>query len=46
MINRVQPIYPVLARQARIQGTVRLNTMIDKDGRVHRSEVSFGIQRC
>jgi protein TonB len=34
ILNRVQPIYPILAKQARVQGTVRLNTVIDKDGRV------------
>jgi protein TonB len=33
-MNRVQPVYPQLARQARVQGTVRLHTLIDKDGRV------------
>jgi len=34
VINRVQPIYPILARQTHTQGTVRLNTVIDRDGRV------------
>ncbi len=34
VINRVDPVYPQLAQQARIEGTVRLNTLIDKDGRV------------
>lgn len=29
-----QPVYPQLARQARVQGTVRLHTLIDKDGKV------------
>ena len=33
-MNRVQPVYPQLARQARVQGTVRLHTLIDKDGKV------------
>ncbi len=33
-MNKVQPVYPQLARQARVQGTVRLHTLIDKDGKV------------
>jgi TonB family protein len=33
-ISRVQPVYPQLARQARTEGTVRLHTLIDKDGKV------------
>jgi periplasmic protein TonB len=33
-INKVTPVYPQLARQARVQGTVRLHTLIDKDGKV------------
>jgi periplasmic protein TonB len=33
-INRVQPVYPQLARQSRTEGTVRLHTLIDKDGKV------------
>jgi len=33
-MNKVQPVYPNLARQARVQGTVRLHTLIDKDGKV------------
>jgi TonB family protein len=32
--NKVAPIYPELARQARVEGTVRLHTVIDTDGRV------------
>ena len=33
-INSPQPNYPQLARQARVQGVVRLHTLIDKDGKV------------
>jgi periplasmic protein TonB len=33
-INKVQPVYPQLARQSRTEGTVRLHTLIDKDGKV------------
>jgi TonB family protein len=33
LISQVRPVYPPLARQARIQGTVRFTTVIDKEGR-------------
>jgi hypothetical protein len=32
IINKVTPLYPPLAKQARIQGTVRFNTLIGQDG--------------
>lgn len=34
LINKVSPSYPQLARQARIQGTVVLQALIDKNGDV------------
>lgn len=34
LVNRVMPVYPPLARQARISGTVRLEGIISRDGRV------------
>ena len=34
LIREVQPEYPVLARDARIQGVVRLQAVIAKDGTV------------
>lgn len=34
LIREVQPYYPVLARDARVGGTVRLQAIISKDGRV------------
>ncbi|MGC2171002.1 MAG: TonB family protein [Candidatus Sulfotelmatobacter sp.] len=34
LIRRVQPVYPPLARQARIQGTVVLRAVIAKDGSI------------
>jgi TonB family protein len=37
--NKVAPVYPELARQARVEGTVRLHTVIDTDGSV--IEVSY-----
>lgn len=38
----VKPVYPPLARQARIQGTVRLNAIIGTDGRVKDLTVVSG----
>jgi protein TonB len=32
--NKVAPVYPELARQARVEGIVRLHTLIDNDGSV------------
>jgi outer membrane biosynthesis protein TonB len=34
LIQAPQPVYPVLARQARISGTVRLAAVIGRDGRI------------
>src|ERR1700740_3138998 len=42
IINRVQPIYPPLARQTRISGTVRLHAIISKSGTVESLEVVSG----
>jgi TonB family protein len=42
LITKVDPIYPALARQARISGIVRLNLMIGTDGHVHGVEVVSG----
>jgi protein TonB len=42
IINRVQPIYPPLARQTRISGTVRLHAIIGKDGTIQQLEVLNG----
>jgi protein TonB len=42
IINRVQPMYPPLARQTRISGTVRLHAIIGKDGSVQQLEVISG----
>lgn len=42
IINRVQPQYPPLARQTRIQGTVKLHAIIAKDGTVQQLEVLAG----
>ncbi len=42
IINRVQPVYPPLARQTRISGTVRLHAIIAKDGTIQQLEVVSG----
>src|SRR5882672_2063441 len=36
ILNRVQPVYPPLARQTRISGTVRLHAIISKDGSIQQ----------
>src|SRR6266851_3447285 len=42
IVNRVQPVYPPLARQTRISGTVRLHAIIGKDGAIQQLEVMSG----
>jgi periplasmic protein TonB len=42
IINRVQPIYPTLARQARIQGPVQLRAIISKAGTIENLNVNSG----
>ena len=42
LINQVRPLYPPLAKQARIQGTVQLQAIIAKDGTVIQLEVLSG----
>src|SRR6266852_3960562 len=39
LVNKVQPVYPPLARQTRISGTVRLHAIISKTGSVESLEV-------
>ena len=42
LVNKVQPVYPPLARQTRISGTVRLHALISKQGTVESLEVLSG----
>lgn len=42
LAKRVSPRYPPLARQARIQGTVKLTAIIARDGSVEKLEVGSG----
>jgi protein TonB len=41
-IKRVMPVYPPMAREQRIQGTVRFIATIGKDGRVKNLEFISG----
>ena len=42
LIHRVQPQYPVVAKQIRLQGTVRLRAVIGRDGSVREVEILDG----
>ena len=42
VLVRIQPLYPPLAKQARIQGTVRLQAVIAKDGSIQELQVLSG----
>jgi TonB family protein len=41
-VSKIDPAYPPLARQALIQGTVRLNAVLDKQGHVTQLQVLSG----
>jgi len=42
MIHMVQPVYPTIAKQAHIQGTVVLHAIIAKDGTVQELQLNGG----
>ena len=42
LVKSQAPVYPVLAKRARIEGTVRLQAIIAKDGSVQKVEVLSG----
>ena len=42
LIYRIQPDYPALARQVRIQGLVVLRAMISRDGTIENLQVLSG----
>ena len=46
IITQTRPAYPALARQARIQGTVVLHAIIDKESAKSRSSKSFPGTHC
>ena len=42
LAKKVPPVYPALARQARIQGVVKLTAIIARDGTIQKLEVGSG----
>jgi len=42
LVHRVEPVYPVLARQTRTEGTVQLHAIIARDGTIEHLEVING----
>jgi len=42
LVNQPKPVYPPLAKQARIQGTVRFNAIIGRDGAIANLTVVSG----
>ncbi|MBM3775068.1 MAG: TonB family protein [Acidobacteria bacterium] len=42
LVRQPKPVYPPLAKQARIQGVVRLNAIIGKDGTIQNLQVMSG----
>ncbi len=42
LIHQPKPVYPPLARQARIQGTVKLNAIISKEGAIEQLTLVTG----
>jgi protein TonB len=42
LLHRVQPVYPDIARVARIQGTVRLRAIVGKTGRIENLNLLNG----
>src|SRR5258708_16027639 len=42
LIQKVDPVYPQLALQARVQGTIRFTAIIGKDGRVSNLQLISG----
>jgi TonB family protein len=43
LVTRIEPTYPEFAREAQIQGTVVLQVLIGRDGRVHKVRVEQGV---
>jgi protein TonB len=42
LVRQPRPVYPPLAKQARIQGVVRLNAIIGRDGAIQNLQVASG----
>ncbi len=42
LIRKVTPLYPFLAKQARVQGTVRFEAVVGKDGTIQSLQLISG----
>ena len=42
IVEQVKPVYPELARLSRTEGTVTLNVLIGKDGKVEKVDIVSG----
>ena len=42
LLRKVEPVYPPMARQARVAGMVRMQASIGKDGKIRGVEVLSG----
>jgi protein TonB len=42
LIHRVEPLYPVIAKQLHLQGAVVLKAIISREGNIERVEVASG----
>jgi protein TonB len=42
LIHRVEPLYPVIAKQIRLEGSVVLNAIISREGNIERVEIAGG----
>ena len=42
LIHRVEPLYPVIAKQIRLQGVVELRALVSSDGTIHQVQVVSG----
>ena len=42
VVRRVDPLYPLTARAARLSGTVKLSVVVTPDGKVKSSQVTGG----
>ncbi len=42
LIHRVEPLYPAIAKQIRLQGVVELRALVSSDGTIHQVQVVSG----
>ena len=43
VVSAAQPMYPEMAKEAQIEGTVRLRVLVGRDGRVKKERVERGV---